>query len=169
MRAMSGADTRRVGIRPARASEHGALVAVWERSVRATHHFLAEEDIAFFRPLVAEELAAGTLELWVVAAPDDAPVGFLGLSGNSIEALFLAPECRGAGLGRRLVEHARALRGAVLIVAVNEQNDAARRFYERLGFVVVGRSPLDPSGRPYPLLHMRRDVSRVDGPSGTST
>jgi putative acetyltransferase len=107
MRAMSGADMRHVGIRSASASEHGALVVVWERSVRATHHFLAEEDIAFFRPLVAEEPAAGTLELLVVAAPDDAPLGFLCLSGNDIEALFLAPECRGAGLGRRLVEHAR--------------------------------------------------------------
>ena len=27
-----------------------------------------------------------------------------------------------------------------------------------LGFVVVGRSPLDDEGRPFPLLHMRRDA-----------
>jgi putative acetyltransferase len=39
---------------------------------------------------------------------------------------------------------------------VNEQNDAARAFYERLGFQIVGRSDLDDAGRPFPLLHMRR-------------
>jgi putative acetyltransferase len=39
---------------------------------------------------------------------------------------------------------------------VNEQNAAALGFYEALGFEVVARSPLDDTGRPYPLLHMRR-------------
>jgi hypothetical protein len=42
-------------------------------------------------------------------------------------------------------------------VDVSEQNTAARGFYEHLGFRVVGRSPLDPSGRPIPVLHMRRE------------
>ena len=69
-------------------------------------------------------------------------------------ALFLAPEHRGLGGGRLLIEYARALRGE-LTLNVNEQNDAARAFYEAMGFVVVGRSPLDSAGRPFPLLHMR--------------
>jgi putative acetyltransferase len=162
-RTMSCASVQRAGIRLARASESDSLVAVWERSVRATHYFLTEEDITFLRPLVAEELTAGTLELWVVTCPDDLPLGFLGLSANGIEALFLEPECRGAGLGRRLVEHAQSLRAGALTVTVNEQNGAARRFYERLGFEVEGRSALDQGGRPFPLLHMRRDVHRVEG------
>ena len=38
---------------------------------------------------------------------------------------------------------------------VNEQNSAARGFYEACGFAVEGRSELDDQGRPYPLLHMR--------------
>ncbi|HKB39870.1 MAG TPA: hypothetical protein VKD72_25770, partial [Gemmataceae bacterium] len=42
-----------------------------------------------------------------------------------------------------------------LTVDVNEQNAAARGFYEACGFVVEGRSELDDQGRPYPLLHMR--------------
>jgi putative acetyltransferase len=151
------------GIRLARASESDSLLVVWERSVRATHHFLTEQEITFLRPLVAEELTAGTFELWVVTSPDDFPLGFLGLSANSIEALFLAPECRGAGLGRRLVEHAQSLRAGALTVTVNEQNGAARSFYERLGFEVEGWSALDQGGRPFPLLHMRRDVHRVEG------
>jgi putative acetyltransferase len=144
-------------IRPAHPADHPALLTLWERSVRATHHFLAESDIAGLRPLVGEVLAGGSLEVWVLAARPDAPAGWLGLAGDQIEALFLAPEARGRGGGRRLVAHAQALRaGAALTVDVNEQNPAARGFYERLGFVVVGRSAVDGSGRPFPLLHLRR-------------
>ncbi|HEU4699555.1 MAG TPA: acetyltransferase [Gemmatimonadales bacterium] len=147
-------------IHPARPADHADLLALWERSVRATHTFLAEEDVAFFRPLVAEAFASGALELWVLAATADAPpLGFLGLAGDRIEALFLDPAARGRGGGRRLVAHAQALRGGALELDVNEQNLAARGFYERLGFVVVGRSPLDGTGRPYPLLHMRREAA----------
>jgi putative acetyltransferase len=40
-------------------------------------------------------------------------------------------------------------------VDVNEQNEAARRFYEACGFEVAGRSETDSAGRPFPLLHMR--------------
>ncbi|HET7599628.1 MAG TPA: acetyltransferase [Gemmatimonadales bacterium] len=145
-------------IRPPRASEHAALVALWERSVRATHDFLAEGDIAFFRPLVDEVLAGDSLELWVLADDADAPIGFMGLAGDAVAALFLDPAQLRRGGGRRLVEHAQALRGgkAALTVDVNEQNEAARRFYEALGFVVVGRSAVDETGRPYPILHLSR-------------
>ncbi len=39
-------------------------------------------------------------------------------------------------------------------VDVNEQNEQALGFYQHLGFSVIGRSPLDGQGKPYPLLHM---------------
>jgi putative acetyltransferase len=60
-----------------------------------------------------------------------------------------------------MVRHAQSLHSE-LTVDVNEQNAAARRFYEACGFVVEGRSELDEQGRPYPLLRMRLlpDTSR---------
>jgi putative acetyltransferase len=143
-------------IRSARPDDAETLRALWERSVRATHEFLTEDDIAGLRPRVAEALGDDALELWVLADQDDVPVGFMGLVGDDIAALFLEPARRGRGGGRRLVAHAQALRGGALTVDVNEQNPAARGFYEALGFVVAGRSPLDPDGRPFPMLHMRR-------------
>jgi putative acetyltransferase len=143
-------------IRLARAGDYDTLVALWERSVRATHDFLTEDDIDALRPLVREALGDEALELWVLVERADVPVGFMGLADNDIAALFLEPADRGQGAGRRLVTHAQQLRGGSLTVDVNEQNPAARGFYEALGFVVVGRSPLDGEGRPFPLLHMRR-------------
>ena len=139
------------------------LVALWERSVRATHAFLDEADIAYYRPLVAPLLAGNSLELWVLTDASNVLIGFLGLSSHAIEALFLDPPYRGRGYGRRLVEHAQHRLGGTLTVDVNEENDAARGFYEAVGFVVVGRSALDDTGRPHPLLHLRRDVPAVDG------
>jgi putative acetyltransferase len=142
-------------IRLARAADYDTLVELWERSVRATHDFLTEDDIGALRPLVREALS-DALELWVLAETADVPVGFMGLAEQDIAALFLEPAHRGQGAGRRLVTHAQQLRGGSLTVDVNEQNPAARGFYEALGFVVVSRSPLDGDGRPFPLLHMRR-------------
>jgi putative acetyltransferase len=144
-------------IRRIQPDDRAPLLSLWERSVRATHHFLAEGDIELFRPLVAEFLAGEATELWVLRDDQDRPIGFLGLSAHAIEALFLDPDWRGRGCGRLLVEHAQARRGGTLAVDVNEQNVAARGFYEALGFIVTGRSPVDDTGRPYPVLHMRRE------------
>lgn len=145
-------------IRPVEQTDHARLLALWERSVRATHTFLGEADIAFYRPLVAEIFASEALELWVLADTENIPAGFLGLSDAAIEALFLEPADRGLGYGRRLVAHAQDLRGGALSVDVNEQNTSALGFYKALGFVVVGRSALDGTGHPFPLLHMRREA-----------
>jgi putative acetyltransferase len=143
-------------IRRALPGDIDTLVALWERSARATHDFLTEADIEALRPQVREALSDDALELWVLAEKSDVPIGFMGLAGQQIAALFLEPAHRGRGGGRRLVAHAQELRGGSLTVDVNEQNSAAHAFYEALGFVVVGRSPLDDDGRPFPLLHMRR-------------
>lgn len=148
-------------IRPAHPDDHAALVDVWLRSVRATHKFLTEADVEALLPQVRDGALSG-LDLWVLtAAEDDRPAGFVGTAGDKIEALFIAPEHHRRGGGRRLVEHVQARRPGPLRVDVNEQNPAARRFYEAMGFVVEGRSALDGEGRPFPLLHMRRAAPRA--------
>lgn len=138
-------------IREATPADYESLTAVWLRSVRATHSFLTEEKIQELLPLVRES-ALPSLELWVLDS-DNGPAGFIGFVGAKVEALFLDPAHFRRGWGRRLVEHARRLKGP-LTVDVNEQNPEAVRFYEALGFRVVGRSETDQDGRPYPLLHM---------------
>ncbi|HEU4786569.1 MAG TPA: acetyltransferase [Gemmatimonadaceae bacterium] len=146
-------------IRAPRPDERDALVGIWERSVRATHHFLQEHDIVTLRPLVGQELDSDAVEWWVLASSTDAPIGFLGLTGNAIEGLFIDPEHRGQGGGSFLVAYAQDLRPGTLTVDVNEQNDAARGFYESLGFSVIGRSATDDAGRPFPRLHLERRSS----------
>jgi putative acetyltransferase len=149
-------------VRPARVEDRDRLLALWERSVRATHHFLQESDVVALRPLVAEALASDAVDWWVLVSAE-APIGFLGVGTDTIEALFIDPDHHRQGGGTLLVAHAQTLAAGVLTVDVNEQNDAALRFYQALDFSVVGRSSTDSGGRPFPLLHMRRAVPGADG------
>lgn len=128
------------------------LVAIWLRSVRATHTFLSEQDIAALEPLVREQVLPN-MEVWVLSVTDD-PIGFMVLQANSLEGLFIDPAHIGHGGGRLLLQHARNLKGP-LVVDVNEQNPAALGFYLANGFKICGRSPTDSGGRPFPLLHLK--------------
>ena len=138
-------------IRQWRAADTPRLVAIWQSAVEATHSFLAAADVAFYRPLVRDTYIPA-LEVWV-AEEGGAIHGFIGLSGAKVEMLFVDPAGHGRGTGRRLLDHARGLKG-MLAVDVNEQNPGAHAFYRRCGFVDVGRSELDGSGKPFPLIHM---------------
>ncbi|HVX88920.1 MAG TPA: GNAT family N-acetyltransferase [Gemmatimonadales bacterium] len=140
-------------------AERAPLVALWERSVRATHHFLDEAGIQELRPFVVQALESDALEWWVLVGDGDALLGFMGLTDHTIEGLFLDPAHRGKGGGRRLVEFAQERFPGTLKVDVNEQNPEALKFYEALGFRIVGRSPTDSAGRPYPLLHLVREAA----------
>ena len=139
--------------------DHDTLVEIWLRSVRATHAFLTEDDIQSLLPLVRGELGpASELELWALHGEDGVVIGFLGLSGADVAALFLDPDHLRRGGGRMLLAHARRLKGP-LTVDVNEQNPEAVRFYEACGFEVFDRSQVDDAGRPFPILHMRQRES----------
>lgn len=165
--------TLQAGVHPIRADEFSRIVAIWEASVRATHHFISEEDIEFFRPRVQAGLPQFIEHGHLACVRDTSgtAVGFVGTTGGNVDMLFIHPDWRAMGIGRRLLEHAvEKLRATTL--DVNEQNEQAVGFYKRMGFVVTGRSERDGTGKPYPLLHMRlqeqRD-GRVGAPVGKWT
>ena len=150
-------------VRPARVVDRERLLELWERSVRATHHFLEDSDVVALRPLVAGELASEAIDWWVLLSGAGVVIGFLGFASDTIEALFIDPDHHGRGGGKFLVAHAQTLAAGALAVDVNEQNEAALRFYTALGFSVVGRSPTDAGGRPFPILHMKRAAPGAPG------
>ena len=130
-----------------------ALAALWERSVRASHDFLTEEEIRRIGGYVPEALRA--VPVLVTAEEDGRLLGFMGIAGDRLEMLFLAPEARGQGLGAALFRLGEDRYG-VTKTTVNEQNPAARRFYERMGMTVRRRTERDEEGGPYPLLYMEK-------------
>lgn len=149
----------------------GQLVEVWERSVRATHAFLADADVTRIKRYVPEAIAqVGRLFVAVEqtsaadgsAAPGvcepqvapAAPVAFMGIEGERLEMLFVDPDYRGRGVGKALLLHGIGECG-VRELTVNEQNPQAVGFYEHMGFATHRRTDADEQGDPYPLLYMR--------------
>lgn len=141
-----------IRIRKSTAADGPGVIDIWRRAVDATHNFLRPEDRCAIEAEVATLLPNASLDL----AADEAGrvLGFMLLNGSHMEALFVDPEFRGAGIGRALVEEA-LRRFPRLSTDLNAQNAQALGFYERLGFERIGGSPLDGQGRPYPLIHLR--------------
>lgn len=144
-----------VNIAESSPEEYSGLVELWERSVRQTHRFLAQEDILYYKNFVTEAL----LKLKVYSInQDNAPLGFLAIDGHRLEMLFIDPRHLYQGLGRLLISF--AFEQGITEVEVNEQNESAVRFYHAVGFEVIGRQAVDGFGKPYPILSMRKKTGQ---------
>lgn len=133
-------------------ADYLALIEIWESSVRATHDFLSDENIASLKPLLLERYF-DAVDLRVAKNENSEIVGFIGVAECNVEMLFISPDYRHKGIGSLLLRHA-IKNQAAHKVDVNEQNPDAIGFYKRLGFNVIARSPLDGQGNPFPLLHL---------------
>lgn len=137
-------------IRRSRPDEGARIIEIWRGAVDATHDFLTPDD-----RLAIVEMVCGFLPhspLWLAVDENDHALAFMLIDDGHMEALFVDPARRGTGIGAALVKHGLTLHPK-MTTDVNEQNDQAVRFYERMGFKRIGRSPIDGQGRPYPLIH----------------
>ena len=133
--------------------DYEELTRVWEASVRATHDFLPDSYIELLKNLVLTRYLDSVM---LICTKDSSQriTGFAGVAAGKIEMLFIDPDHRGQGLGKKLLHYALQHLNADEL-DVNEQNPQALGFYFKQGFEVIGRSEVDGMGQPYPLLHMR--------------
>ena len=73
-------------IRKAADKDIPSVKAIWEESVRATHHFLTEDEISFYKNLLPEYLRHVDLH---VLDRDGTIDGFSGIAGRKLEMLFV--------------------------------------------------------------------------------
>lgn len=92
-------------------------------------------------------------ENWVVEEAGRV-VAFCSLKGDRVAALFVQPGHQGRGLGGRLLNHVKALRGR-LELSVYTENRSARKFYDRHGFRLVREETNAGTGLPELLLEWR--------------
>ncbi|MGV3658480.1 MAG: GNAT family N-acetyltransferase [Chitinophagaceae bacterium] len=144
--------TNNITIQKATEAHYTEITDVWEASVRATHHFLKEEDIISLKPMVQHQFLKA-VDLYFTQNNDGDINGFLGVLEGKIEMLFIHPQARGGGIGKQLLQYAIEQLGCTK-VDVNEQNNQAVGFYKHFGFATVGRTDTDSLGMPYPLLQM---------------
>ena len=132
--------------------DYPAIIELWELSVRASHLFLPEDYLQRIKKLLPSILEA--VKLFVHLENDQKTItGFLGVTDEKIEMLFIHPDKRGQGMGTLLnkfaIEQLHTYK-----VDVNEQNEQAVGFYKRIGYEVVGRTEVDGLGKPFPILQM---------------
>lgn len=128
------------------------LTNIWEASVRATHSFLSESSIQEIKtslPKILQQIPN------LIIVEDEKTVAFMGISHQELEMLFVAPEFRGHGLGKQLINYG-IKNFDVNKLTVNEQNPQAIGFYQHLGFETYRRTETDDMGNPYPILYMKK-------------
>jgi len=128
------------------------LIAVWEKSVRSSHHFLAEEDLDYYRPRI-RDIYFDAVDLYVIRNPN--VVAFMGLSEDMVEMLFVLPSEKGKGYGSALLNFALEEKH-IRKIDVNEQNMEAYQFYINRGYHAIARDEVDTDGKPYPIIHLGR-------------
>ncbi len=146
-------------LRPATRDDAPAIAALMRDSFTATFgHLYAPADLAAF--LDGLTLARWQAEIadpafaFLLAEAEGRLLGFAKLGPHSLPVtptgpmielrqLYLADAAQGTGLAQRMMDWAIATareRGAAeVFLSVYVDNDRARRFYERYGFVRVGR------------------------------
>lgn len=129
---------------------YATLAGIWERSVRATHDFLSEEVFDEIKSALIPDYFPH-VELYAIV-DNGIVTGFIGLSSDTIEMLFIDNVCRHKGYGSALIDFAK--QKGITKVDVNEQNPSALNFYKAKGFRIIGRDEKDDADRPYPILHL---------------
>ena len=132
--------------------DYPAIIELWELSVRASHLLLPEDYLQRIKKLLPSILEA--VKLFGHLDKDQKTItGFLGVTDEKIEMLFVHPDKRGQGIGTLLNKFAMEQLHTYK-VDVNEQNEQAVGFYKKIGYEIVGRTEVDGLGKPFPILQM---------------
>ncbi len=137
-------EERTVRLRPAGPDDAATVAEIWRTGWREAH----------LGRVPAALVAARTAESFCIRATESVPkttvamvgaelAGFVVVSGDEVEQLYVAARHRGAGVADALLRHAeRSIKAAeqrTAWLAVVPGNARARRFYERNGWVDEGR------------------------------
>ena len=111
------------------------LLDVWYDAAQIAHPFWTRDLFEQERRDISEKFLP-IAETWVFEK-EGRVVGFIALLGDEVGGIFVAPTQHGQGIGRALMDHARASRDH-LELEVFEANEIGRAFYDAYGFAVVG-------------------------------
>jgi putative acetyltransferase len=138
-------------IRPYTPEDREAVLDVWYASAQVAHPFWPPERFDHERRAIAEEfLPRAETHVFERAGT---VVGFISLLGAEVGGLFVTPRHHREGIGRALMDTARATREH-LELDVFAANVSGRAFYERYGFRVVGERVDEATGLRVLRLHI---------------
>jgi putative acetyltransferase len=145
-------------IRGARRDETETLLRIQrEAGVAAFSHVFPQDRFPFpddeEREHWKRTLDDPDVEVYI-AELDGEPAGSVSVGNGFLQTLYVLPEYQGRGIGSSLHDHAldrlRALGADEARLWTLEENEAARRFYERRGWTLNGETRV-VEFPPYPL------------------
>jgi len=101
-------------------------------------HLHTEEDT---RKFIYGLVDNGTV---YVAKNEKDVLGFIEVSNNFINHLYISPNYQGHGVGKKLLDFAKGKNPDGLSLWVFEENDGAIKFYEREGFKLMEKREINP-------------------------
>jgi ribosomal protein S18 acetylase RimI-like enzyme len=110
-----------------------AVADVYLASFAATYDFPLAHTDDQVRAWIREAVVAGG-RTWVAIDADAAVVGMMVVAPGDLDQLYVHPDRLGQGIGRQMLDVARAESPAGLELYTFQVNERARRFYERNGF-----------------------------------
>ena len=116
------------------AQDLDAVMQIWLHGNLDAHAFIPASFWTEHFEMVRDMLPQA--ELYVHEDKDTRQIdGFIGLTGNHIEGIFVAKAARSKGVGKALLDHAKLLKPS-LTLNVYQKNERALAFYRREQFAV---------------------------------
>ena len=114
-----------------------AVMQTWLHGNLDAHAFIPADFWTGHFEMVRDMLPQA--ELYVHENEADRQIdGFIGLTENHIEGIFVAKAARSKGIGKALLEYAKSLK-PYLTLSVYQKNERAFAFYRREQFVVQSK------------------------------
>ena len=111
-----------------------AVMQIWLQANLDAHAFIPASFWEAHFEMVRDMLPQA--ELYVHESEDTRQIdGFIGLTGNHIEGIFVAKAARSKGIGKALLDYAKS-RKPSLTLSVYQKNQRALAFYQREQFTV---------------------------------
>lgn len=116
-----------------------ATVSMWRNSkeqalgVKDVHSF--DEHLNFLQT----RLIKNNKVFLAIDEPTDSVVGLMALAGSELNQLYIHADYQRRGIGSRLLKIAKELSPGKLQLFTFEVNKNAQAFYEKHGFIIIGR------------------------------
>jgi len=130
------------------------VMKIWLETNLQAHGFIPKEYWLGNVQLVQELLPQAELYVHEDEATKNID-GFIGLSEDYIEGIFVAQGAQSRGIGKQLLDHVKSLRPA-LSLSVYKKNEGALRFYRREQFQVRSEGVDEQNGEAELTLVWRR-------------
>lgn len=132
-------------IREYRQADIDQVLAIWLTASIEAHNFIEPH---FWESKVSEmrDVYIPASETFVLEYEEKIN-GFYSLYGNTLAAIFVAPESQGKGMGTALLDDAKNRRES-LQLSVYKENVPGIKFYEKHGFISLDEQIDEHTGHP---------------------